>query len=448
MELLSKTLKKKILSQLAPSKTEQLKIDSTVEEFILKIKEIINSKQLNISILIGGSYAKNTYLKTNFDVDIFFQFTNEDFIDDEKSALVIDVMKELDINFQIEQGSRVYVSGKYFSSKNDISISFECVPTQKVMNVDEALNSTDLSIYHVEFIKKFISKDLNLSNEIRLAKQWFKSKKLYGAESYINGFSGHGIECLMMHCKTFENLLFFLSNMKVGEVIDLGVKWDVAKISKDKLSSLIIKDPIVEGRNALSALSKDKFYRAKFESQLMILNGIRESDFELITFNSINDLEENFIENKSNGILVKFRFDSNLVQSSDIIGSKSKKLLEKLSKKIQQLGFEVLQLNFIYSHNLRIFLGYIELNSFEISSSYYVKGPKMDLSKEIISSFISANNLDDISLKGDCLYVKKLRKETHIKLVLKLFDSTNKLEKLFLNKSFQDLVDVQFILIN
>lgn len=448
MEILSNSIKKKLLTTLEPTKQEKKKIDLSVEEFISSIISIIREKELDINILTGGSYSKGTYIKSDFDVDIFFQFSNsyENISDSIKSNYIVEIISELHIPFQIEQGSRVYISGDYFSSKQDYSFSFECVPTQYVKDVNLATNSTDLSIYHVNYLKNKIEKNKDLANEIRIAKMWFKSNALYGAESYINGFSGHSIECLVIHFGSFEKLIIFLSDVDEGEIISLDVEWENSKISKDKLSPLIIKDPIVVGRNALSALSKQIFYETKFKAQLAIMNSMILEDFQIKTFDSLIEFKKDFFKDKKYGIKIEFKFDFNSIQSKDIIGSKSKKIFEKISKEINSYDFEVLNKNFQYNHKFHIFLGFIELKSFELSSNYYFKGPKLSLDKNIISSFLNSHKNEKIIIKQDFMYILKSRKITTISKLILNYNSKENIEELFLNKPFEDLKEVKFSL--
>ncbi len=450
MEILSNITKKKLLSTLEPTKQEREKIDLSVEEFISKINFIIVEKNLDIKILTGGSYAKGTYIKSDFDVDIFFQFSNsyEKISDSIKSNYIVEIISELKIPFQIEQGSRVYVSGNYFSLSQNYSFSFECVPTQFVKDVNLATNSTDISIYHVGYLKNKIDENRDLANEIRIAKMWFKSNQLYGAESYINGFSGHSIECLIIHFGTFEKLILFLANMSEGEIINLDVTWEISKISKDKISPLIIKDPIVVGRNALSALSKQMFYESKFKAQLSTLNSISLEDFQIKTFKSLSELKKDFFKNKKYGIKIEFKFNTDSIQSKDIIGSKSKKIFEKIIREISFHNFEVLNSSFAYNYNFHVFLGFIELKSFELSSKYYFKGPKLSLGNNIIVSFLNSHKNEDVVIKQDFIYILKYRKIRNISRLIKNYDSKENIEKLFLSKSFEDLKKVKINLLN
>ncbi|MEK6807850.1 MAG: hypothetical protein AABX75_02365, partial [Nanoarchaeota archaeon] len=160
-------------------------------------------------------------------------------------------------------GSRDYFAaefGKFY---------LELVPVLEIKKLKNAKNITDFSPLHVAWVRKNISQNKKLQGEIRLAKQFFKAGEVYGAESYISGFSGHAIEILTIHCKGFENLLKGAVRWKAGQLIDVrhfykNPRTAFVILNKSKLQSpLILIDPIEPERNALAALGMEKFLKLK-----------------------------------------------------------------------------------------------------------------------------------------------------------------------------------------
>ena len=448
-EILSKKIRSKVLDLIEPTKKEKINIDNCVQEFLEILKISAEKLNINTSIVFGGSYAKGTYIRNDFDVDVFFQFDNsiEDF---KKTKFVEEILNYSKINCNVEQGSRVYFSGDFKSKKNNQVISFECVPTQKFKSIDEVENSTDLSIYHVEVLSykknELKKKKIDLENEIRLSKMWFKAKKLYGAESYIEGFSGHSIECLTAHLETFENVITYLADMQENQNISMDVDWDVSKISKDKLSPLIIQDPVVVGRNALSALSKEVFQKAKFQAILAKNNSLSVKDF-ITKKKTLKEIKSDFFSRsiKSSRIEFEFKF-KNTTESSDIIGSKSRKILFKISNELKRLDFSVLNISFEYVKNKNIAYGLIELKELNLSQLKLIKGPDLNLKSEIILNFLSNHSIEDIEIKDSILYVRKKREILSIKDFFKQYSSTEKITIQFLNKEFKSLKNIKYII--
>ena len=92
-----------------------------------------------------------------------------------------------------------------------------------------------------------------------MAKQFFKSKSLYGAESYINGFSGHVLDILISNYSSLQNLILQAKTWQEVTFIDINSQYrDFEQASEtlnsDKLSNLIVIDPIIKERNAAKAL--------------------------------------------------------------------------------------------------------------------------------------------------------------------------------------------------
>ena len=107
-----------------------------------------------------------------------------------------------------------------------------------------------------------------MQDDIRLAKQFCKANGLYGAESYISGFSGYVLEILIAHYGSFNNFLKAIIKMRLDEVIDPEKhyhKKDVFfELNKSKLNSaIIVIDPVDKTRNAAAALSQEKFMLLK-----------------------------------------------------------------------------------------------------------------------------------------------------------------------------------------
>ena len=119
------------------------------------------------------------------------------------------------INLSIIHGSRDYLRIK-------ISPSFfiEVIPAIKIKNPKEAENITDLSYSHVNYIKRKI-KSQKILDEIKLAKVFCYANHCYGAESYINGFSGYGLELLIYYYGSFLKFIKTVSKIKEKTVLDI-----------------------------------------------------------------------------------------------------------------------------------------------------------------------------------------------------------------------------------
>src|SRR5690606_10274411 len=105
-------------------------------------------------------------------------------------------LQELSIPFERLHGSRDYFQFTYES------ILFEIVPVININDYKLAKNITDCSPLHVRWFQHYSDKivdDMTLYNHARALKLFCKAQYVYGAESYINGVSGHVIDILTIY---------------------------------------------------------------------------------------------------------------------------------------------------------------------------------------------------------------------------------------------------------
>ena len=248
-----KEILEKQLELIKLSEAELEKIKAETARFV----KLIRAKT-RAEVFIGGSLAKGTLIKKKIqDIDIFIRFKNE-----EKAREI----KKLEISSyrrKIIHGSRDYL--QFGKGK----IVFEVVPVLKISKPEQARNITDLSYFHVNYIAKKIKKNKKLSDEIKLAKFFCFSQGCYGAESFIRGFSGYGLELLIIYYGSFEKWLRAMIKVKDKLVIDPKKHYKnkqevLNELNEAKLSSpVVFVDPTFKQRNALAALSEETF--SKFQ---------------------------------------------------------------------------------------------------------------------------------------------------------------------------------------
>jgi len=325
-------------------KADMNTLKGEANKIISLLREELRKERITAEVFAGGSFAKETLVKEEFfDVDIFVRF---DWKYENISPLLDKVLSKIKRKNKLKieklHGSRDYfriVKGK---------IVFEIVPVVKIKKPKEARNVTDLSYFHVNYVKKKIKK---LRKEIVLAKQFCKSQKIYGAESYVNGFSGYALECLIIYYKSFEKMLKELAKAKLGErvIIDPAnhykKKGDVLfEMNESKLGSpIILVDPTWKERNALAALNRETFEKFQ-DSARKFLKHPNKSFFEIKKF----DVEHfKSKANKERAEFVKIELETNK-QPGDIAGTKLKKFSNYLIREIARF-FEIKDKEFDYN---------------------------------------------------------------------------------------------------
>ncbi len=241
---------------------KQILKQNKAEDALLKVKPILDRitaeiarKKILADAIVGGSVAKGTYLK-HFDCDIFVRFDMK-----YRDKNLSDLLEKILACFPKKE--RVHGSRDYFRMVHN-GIEYEIIPVLNIGKIEDALNITDASPLHVEWVQKHID---HLADDVRLAKLFCKGQCVYGAESYINGFSGYILEVLTVHYGGFVKLLESAVKWTPGKVIDTTGYYNnhdevMKNLNKAKLKSpIILIDPVQKDRNAAAALSHEKFAR-------------------------------------------------------------------------------------------------------------------------------------------------------------------------------------------
>jgi len=240
------------LMRIKPSKEEESSMRTKVDGFLKKIRRNLKGAKA----VLGGSGAKGTWLKNAGDADIFVCFDYKKFRD--KSDLLADILqKTLKKSFKNVQ--RLHGSRDYFQIREG-HFTFEIVPILSIPNARQAVNITDVSPLH----SKWVRKHARYADDIRLMKQFCKSAGVYGAESYINGFSGYVCEVLVIHHKGFLPLVRAAAKWGDKVIVDPEKRYSKKNILLELNTSktqgpLVIADPVQPGRNSAAAVSPEKF---------------------------------------------------------------------------------------------------------------------------------------------------------------------------------------------
>ena len=253
-----------VLERVEPSQEELKVINESLEDFLEKVEKRIKVLKINAEVFVGGSFAKNTVIKKDYyDVDVFVRFDKK-YKDDKISELTKNLLKNIK-GISVIHGSR-----DYFRVKVNSYFFIEVIPVTKVVKSSEARNITDLSYSHVKYINKKV-KNKKILDEIKIAKAFCYANNCYGAESYINGFSGYGLELLVYHYGSFLKFIRAISKISVNkkEVIDLEKYYRnkptvLMDVNSSKLQSpIVFIDPTYKQRNVLAALSDETFEKFK-----------------------------------------------------------------------------------------------------------------------------------------------------------------------------------------
>jgi tRNA nucleotidyltransferase (CCA-adding enzyme) len=394
-----KQILSKILEKSRPSKDyiSFLKKESSRLLTILK-KNKLNAK-------IGGSLAKGTLVNSleKPDVDVFVVFNDEN----EMGRLGNVLSKINGFGFLRE----VHGSRDYFQLEGE-NIIFEIIPVLRNKKGSEIKNVTDFSLKHVDYVKKKIRKNPKIADEIILAKTFFKANKLYGAESYVRGFSGYSLEVLIIY---FGGFIKFIKEIRKSRIIDPENYFKNDNEIKRELNESKIKGPIIlvdptyKYRNVCAGLGQETFDKALKLMNKFLKNPtfdfFKRKEFDLDRFKKLS------IKKKATLLELNLSTDR---QEGDIAGTKMKKVFDFLVRELERKQQKVISKEFIYGNygkNAKGYLMIIEKKVIEI------KGPKKKMVKAL-ENFKKVRG--SVFFKGNFCYAReKVRLDDLFKKILK-----------------------------
>ena len=406
---------KEVLEKVNPSEEELNSIGSFLKGFIAEFEKKLKGNKISAEVFVGGSFAKKTLIKKGqYDIDIFVRF-DEKHKQEDISKLTEKALKEMRRRIIKIHGSR-----DYFRIDVNPVFFIEIIPVIKVKNPKNAENITDLSYFHVNYIKKKLKTE-KMFEEIRLAKAFCHANKCYGAESYINGFSGYALELLVYYYKGFLKFVKAMAKIEGKELIDIEKlyksKYEIAmNMNSAKMTSpIVLIDPTYKERNALAALSSRTFMEFQKACREFLKNPSQKS-FELKE-TDLGKIKENAKKSKAEFILISAETDK---QEGDVAGSKLVKFYRHLSNEIEKL-YKVTSKGFDYKGNKEAELFFVAKSKGEIIQA----GPNIKdkenagvFKKHHKTTFVKGNRIyarDKINKKIE-QFIKEWKSDNHKKM--------------------------------
>src|SRR3989344_5850135 len=352
---------------------EELKPDSQrirkeTEKTIKKINSALGKKKIKAKAIAGGSVAKGTFLKGDHDCDLFVKFDYNRYKDKDISGLLEGALRK-----SFRKVSRVHGSRDYYHIINELR--YEIIPVLDVKSPAKALNITDCSPLHVNWVNKFPK----MKKDIMLTKAFCKAAGVYGAESYIKGFSGHVVDIMTIYYGGFLNLLKAASKWKSKEVLDYYNAHKgkaLLNLNRSKTQSpLIVIDPVQPDRNAAAALGDEKFqiFR-KRASEFMKNPSKRFFAAEAV------DLDRIRKDAQSKGgklIIIDVKAKTG---KEDVVGAKLLKSLEFIVSQLKQNDFKIIAHGWKWDKARKAFF-WIAVDKKDLPQTEVREGPPVKVKK-------------------------------------------------------------------
>ncbi len=223
-------------------------------------------KPYPVEPVIVGSYAKDTDLAGNKDLDVFIQFkasTTRQELETEGLRIGKDVLTKLGVEYEIDYAEHPYVKGALGEH------AIEIVPCYMDAGIMSAVDRTPM---HTSYVRSRI-KGTRLNSEIRLLKQFMRGIGVYGAEAKVEGFSGYLVELLTIRYGSFIQALEAAMAWRAPIILDIEGLWDDQSALPKFFPNarLIVVDPVDKTRNVAAAVSKECLARFQLKAHEYVL---------------------------------------------------------------------------------------------------------------------------------------------------------------------------------
>lgn len=320
-----------IALRLTPSSKERLHVDKIAEQVRREAEEAARKLYGEKVVLVEyeGSYAKDTWLSGELDLDLFV-FFSEDFelksFDEAIKKIAFRTAERL--NAKLE---RRYAAHPYYTLILN-SLNVDLVPAYYVEDVKNIKTPVDRTRFHTLYVRKELSRKPYLKQDIRLLKKLLKLLWIYGAEIEVRGFSGYLIEILV------------IKHGGLLPLLEKAVTWRPWKTaippnSKSKFKApLIVLDPVDPQRNAAAAVSEESL--AKFIA-LSVLSSAAPERLCCI-YRSLEHIKESLEgkSRKSKSFIVAITLRKNNASPQEIAGITQKHRV-KIARNAEKHGFQI-----------------------------------------------------------------------------------------------------------
>ncbi|MEM1620034.1 MAG: CCA tRNA nucleotidyltransferase [Fervidicoccaceae archaeon] len=327
-------IERSVLVRIKPSPELYEEGRSIFSEVANLVRALAAKEGWTCDVRLEGSFAKDTWLATSPELDIFVLFDEGVSGDKIKTELFPRLLKI----FEAYEPVVKYSEHPYLSFQRK-KFKVEVVPATRA-RPGEMRTAVDRTPYHTKYVLEHSNEELR--DQMRLLKQFSKAVGVYGAEIAVEGFSGYLLELLTIYYGGFGEVLEAASKWEPPVVIDLEGYYRDEREAVERLGKrpLVVVDPVDERRNVASALSLDKMMEFSMASRLYLT---RPSVYYFFPeeLPSSKRLLELLIELAKHVVVVEVRLRAPL--PPDTLWGEAKRLSRNVSSFLENEGYDLIR---------------------------------------------------------------------------------------------------------
>jgi tRNA nucleotidyltransferase (CCA-adding enzyme) len=232
------------LQRVKPTPEEAQGTVERAERLLERMRAEIAARGMPGKPMLVGSVAKDTYLRSNVDLDAFVLFPM-DTPREKLEAWGLELGRAVLDDPEEKYAEHPYTHGLFEGVKAD------AVPAYEIADVSQRMTAVDRTPFHTRFVLARMSREQR--DQTRLLKAFMKGVGVYGAEAKTHGFSGYLCELLVLKYGSFRKVLQAGQAWKPGTFLVLDRLEGTPRFN----DPLIFLDPVDTRRNAASAVSSD-----------------------------------------------------------------------------------------------------------------------------------------------------------------------------------------------
>lgn len=393
---------REVLERATPTPAEREKVSLAVARVVEALESAARELQAEAKVEVEGSFAKDTWLSGDADIDVFLLF--------DPSVPVEELrLKGLEIARRAAESlgvrwRRRYASHPYLTLELGVC-EVDVVPAYRVPSPTLIKSPVDRTPFHTAYVKSKLDANPSLRDEVRLLKCFAKGINVYGAEVKVEGFSGYLIELLAIHYGSFLSTLKAASSWRpFRTIIDIEKHYsDPRDAFKRFREPLVVVDPVDPKRNVASPLSLDSMCKFMAAARAFLkepsLEFFYPSPPQLPPLDKL--LEERAV------IAVKLRVPP---LPEDVLWGQAKRALRALAHGLETFGFTVFDKAAWAGEGELLLL--FELETLELPPLEKHYGPPVysDHAERFLSKYAKESCVAGPYIEGDKWVVVKPRK--------------------------------------
>jgi len=246
------TVLNSVAKRVFPSEAERKRMSQLAETLKRKVQSTLDNSGFGGKASIQGSFARDTWLSGEADLDIFASFPPSMERHEWTDRVLPAIRKGIDAKTTDRYAEHPYLEFHFDGIRVNV---VPCYAVEK----GQWKSATDRTPYHTEYMRKHLTPEMRL--EARFLKRFMKGIRSYGAEIRVGGFSGMLVETLILHSRSFLETLKQSSQWKPVIFLDLE---SPASNQDSRIrefgSPLVVIDPVDPNRNLAAAVRDDKLW--------------------------------------------------------------------------------------------------------------------------------------------------------------------------------------------